>query len=173
MCRISPYKLIIRSGIASVCSLNCRGVYGCAWRHISRCAVFKIFVSCEPHDGCCGRDSWQASMPRPSFRKAKAPLGMPEHSLEGGSTTEGCKHGHFKLVGSPKRKNYTDPGGGCRTRRQQLRVLVSQTEVSRLSHCLSMYTDPALASLDSTLRAIHCFHLLHDKRFHYVQIKFL
>ena len=93
-------------------------------------------------------------MPRPSFRKAKAPLGMPEHSLEGGSTTEGCKHGHFKLVGSPKRKNYTDPGGGCRTRRQQLRVLVSQTEVSRLSHCLSMYTDPALASLDSTLRAI-------------------
>ena len=62
--------------------------------------------------------------------------------------------GHFKLVGSPKRKSYTNPGGGCSTRRQQLRVLVTQTEVSRLSHCLSMYTVPALASLNNTLRAI-------------------
>ena len=62
--------------------------------------------------------------------------------------------GHFKLVRSPKRKSYTDPVGGCSTRRQQPRVLVSQTEVFRLSHCLSMYTDPALASLNSTLHEI-------------------
>jgi len=37
--------------------------------------------------------SWQARMPRPSSRKAKAPLGQPEHSFEEGSTTDGCKHG--------------------------------------------------------------------------------
>ena len=61
--------------------------------------------------------------------------------------------GHFKLVGSPKQKSYR-PRGGCSTRRQQLRVLVSHTEVSRLSHCLSKYTDPVLASPDSTLLVI-------------------
>jgi len=37
--------------------------------------------------------SWQASMARPSSRKAKAPLGQPERSSEEGSTTDGCKHG--------------------------------------------------------------------------------
>ena len=36
---------------------------------------------------------WQASMPRPSSHKAKAPLGQPERSFEEGSTTDGCKHG--------------------------------------------------------------------------------
>jgi len=36
--------------------------------------------------------SWQASMPKPSSHKAKAPLGQPERSFEG-STTGGCKHG--------------------------------------------------------------------------------
>jgi len=40
-----------------------------------------------------GRDSWQASMPRPSSCKAKVPLGKPECSFEEGSTTDGCKHG--------------------------------------------------------------------------------
>jgi len=37
--------------------------------------------------------SWQASMPRPSSRKAEALLGQPERSFEEGSTTDGCKHG--------------------------------------------------------------------------------
>jgi len=58
--------------------------------------------------------------------------------------------GHFSLVGSPKQKSYR-PGGGCSTGKQQLRVLIYHTEVSRLNHCLSMHTDPLLASLDSTL----------------------
>ena len=75
--------------------------------------------------------------------------------------------GHFKLVGSPKQKSHR-PRGGCSTRRQQLRVLVSHTEVSRLNHCLSMYTDPALASLDSTLLVIP---LLYDERFGSVMSK--
>jgi len=35
----------------------------------------------------------QASMPRPSSHKAKAPLGQPERSFKEGSTTNGCKHG--------------------------------------------------------------------------------
>ena len=64
-----------------------------------------------------------------------------------GSNTDGCKHGSSS-------SGATDPGGGCNTRKQQLRVLVSHTEVSCLNHCLSMYTDPALASLDSKLSAI-------------------
>ena len=75
--------------------------------------------------------------------------------------------GHFKLVGSYR----------SRRRLQYQKAVVESSSKShrsfRLNPCLSMYTDTALTSLDSTLRAIHCFHLLHDERFHYVQIKFL
>ena len=116
-----PTELLIQIWIASVCGLNCHGVYGCTWRHISS-AQYLTFVSREPHDGWCGWNSWQASLPRTSSRKGKVPLRTffqrKQHHrwLQAWDTSSLSRAINGRA---------TDPGGGCSTRRQQLRDLVS------------------------------------------------
>jgi len=62
--------------------------------------------------------SWQASMPRPSFRKAKALLGQPERSFKEGSTTGGCKHGTLQACQELQTQEEAVVPEGSSTRRQ-------------------------------------------------------
>ena len=104
-CRISPYK-------TPYMDLNCQRLRSKLPRRISLgmtsrvgCAVFKTFVSCEPHDGCCGQDLGKRTCQDHPPTKLNRHL-VSQNVLLKVAPQIVASMGHFKLVRSyrPRRR---------------------------------------------------------------------
>ena len=107
-----------------------------------------MYVSRKPHDGFCGRDLGKRACQDHPPTRLKHRLVSQNVLSKKAAPQMVASMGHFKLVGSYRPR-----------RRLQYQKAVAEspskyTEVFRLNPCLSRYTDTALTSLDSMLRAI-------------------
>jgi len=110
-----------------------------------------MFITCETHDGCCRRDSWQASVPIHLPARLKHCLVSQNVLSKNAARQKAEGMGHFKLVGSYRPR-----------RRLQYQKAVAESPSKShkslppwsLPKHVQLYTDTSLAFLDSTLRPI-------------------